>query len=103
MLSFLKLFTARCRADEFTCSDGSCIGASGRCDGRRDCVDYSDEHNCSGILLFFFLSSDFYFFNLLSRTVIIMSIYLTFQEATILKINLFENLQNNWDTIKLIC
>ena len=30
------------------CSDGACIMEEQRCDGKRHCVDGTDEHNCQG-------------------------------------------------------
>ena len=33
--------------DEFTCSNGDCIGMEGRCNKRFDCDDKSDESNCN--------------------------------------------------------
>lgn len=52
-LSFYLSFSvppraARCRPDEFECSDGGCVSQTARCDGRSDCRDRSDEHNCNG-------------------------------------------------------
>lgn len=44
---------SNCKIDEFRCSDGTCIGASARCDQINDCDDMdsnggisSDELNC---------------------------------------------------------
>jgi hypothetical protein len=43
-----ETFTAdNCRDDEFYCG-GQCIERERVCDGRPDCVDYSDELNCTG-------------------------------------------------------
>lgn len=41
-------YVTECKSDEFTCeSDGSCIEARKRCDGRSHCADNSDEINCT--------------------------------------------------------
>lgn len=37
----------RCRSGEWQCSNGDCIHLSGRCNGRYECRDYSDEASCS--------------------------------------------------------
>lgn len=36
----------RCREDEFTCRDGTCIPQSAVCDERADCPYADDEANC---------------------------------------------------------
>lgn len=36
-----------CGPAEFNCDSGDCIDLDGRCDGRRDCSDGSDETDCS--------------------------------------------------------
>ena len=33
----------------YTCEDGSCILNTGRCDGKKNCKNYSDERNCSNL------------------------------------------------------
>lgn len=38
-----------CSADQFTCQEGQCVPAKYRCDRVKDCVDNSDENNCSEI------------------------------------------------------
>lgn len=35
-----------CEHDEFSCG-GRCIESERVCDGIPDCVDYSDEYNCT--------------------------------------------------------
>ena len=35
-----------CTDDEFNCRDGSCVPIAGRCDGRIDCPDRTDEIDC---------------------------------------------------------
>ncbi|XP_026667400.1 basement membrane-specific heparan sulfate proteoglycan core protein-like [Ceratina calcarata] len=35
-----------CTASQFKCRNGQCIDSSAHCDGREDCVDGTDEHNC---------------------------------------------------------
>uniref|UniRef100_A0A8C5PHX3 F5/8 type C domain-containing protein n=1 Tax=Leptobrachium leishanense TaxID=445787 RepID=A0A8C5PHX3_9ANUR len=38
---------SRCRNGEFECHSGECVNASSAlCDGRYDCLDYSDEEGC---------------------------------------------------------
>lgn len=39
---------SQCEANQFGCSDGLCIPASWRCDGDKDCSDYTDESDCAG-------------------------------------------------------
>ena len=36
-----------CHDDEFLCHDGMCIPQSWKCDMKWDCIDKSDELNCS--------------------------------------------------------
>ncbi|XP_042204255.1 uncharacterized protein LOC121853920 [Homarus americanus] len=42
------LFTS-CGRDDFTCSDGTCINKTKRCDQQVDCPDNTDELNCEVI------------------------------------------------------
>jgi hypothetical protein len=44
-----------CQSDDFTCSDGSCIGSFRRCDFFEDCSNGEDELDCRE-LQFFLLS-----------------------------------------------
>lgn len=36
-----------CSPEQFTCQEGQCIPGNYRCDHVKDCVDNSDENNCS--------------------------------------------------------
>uniref|UniRef100_A0A3B4AEM2 Uncharacterized protein n=1 Tax=Periophthalmus magnuspinnatus TaxID=409849 RepID=A0A3B4AEM2_9GOBI len=63
LLTRLRLFTGRktdlwfffrdreqvipCRSTQWQCDDGSCISALWRCDGEGDCLDGTDELDCS--------------------------------------------------------
>lgn len=42
-----------CSPDQFTCQEGQCIPAKHRCDHVKDCVDNSDENNCSMLIYLF--------------------------------------------------
>ncbi|KAK3890848.1 hypothetical protein Pcinc_005210 [Petrolisthes cinctipes] len=42
----MQLLLTVCRADEFTCDDGTCIDKRRRCDLATDCPDHSDELEC---------------------------------------------------------
>lgn len=49
--SLVTLNFNACNEDEFNCLDGSCILVQGRCDGRIDCSDRSDEFDCEMITI----------------------------------------------------
>lgn len=46
-----SLVLSICSNDEFTCTDGSCVLLSSRCDLVPDCEDWSDEHFCESVSL----------------------------------------------------
>ncbi|XP_042233734.1 uncharacterized protein LOC121873922 [Homarus americanus] len=50
-LDQVQLLLTSCSATDFTCSDGSCIKKTKRCDQEVDCPDNTDELNCDLILL----------------------------------------------------
>lgn len=37
--------TPKCREDEFRCINGGCVSQQFVCDGKKDCLDGSDEKN----------------------------------------------------------
>ena len=41
---------AGCAADEYECSDGSCIYDYWQCDGWNDCSDGGDEQGCKSLV-----------------------------------------------------
>ena len=46
--SYTSLLTlTSCSAKEFTCKDGACVSMAGRCNGKVDCSDSSDEISCT--------------------------------------------------------
>lgn len=43
---FFIILGSGCSANEFRCSDGTCIDITWKCDGAGDCRDGGDELNC---------------------------------------------------------
>ena len=39
-----------CSEEEFTCSDGSCVSMTSRCNGKNDCSDETDEAGCKAFV-----------------------------------------------------
>ncbi|XP_069940830.1 uncharacterized protein [Cherax quadricarinatus] len=46
----VELLLTSCGENDFTCSDGSCINKTKRCDYKVDCQDSTDELNCQAIV-----------------------------------------------------
>ncbi|XP_071541968.1 uncharacterized protein [Panulirus ornatus] len=42
----IELSLSVCNSSEIVCSDGSCVAAWARCDGKYQCADLSDENSC---------------------------------------------------------
>jgi len=47
---FLYVYLACDAATQFRCGSGECKSLCKRCDGQVDCIDSSDEFNCSMLL-----------------------------------------------------
>ena len=47
----MNLTLSGCRTGEFTCRDGQCIGMRERCDQVAQCMDASDEDDCTLVVL----------------------------------------------------
>lgn len=48
LLGFFSGQLPGCRNDQWQCDDGDCIPDFQRCDGDGDCLDGSDEMECTG-------------------------------------------------------
>ncbi|XP_013391033.1 neuropilin and tolloid-like protein 2 [Lingula anatina] len=46
-LLFTAYYQAPCRADQFLCGGGQCVGENVKCNGLNQCGDFSDETNCA--------------------------------------------------------
>lgn len=49
--------------EHFQCTNGDCISSSLRCDGIADCIDDSDEKNCSKTNLVNCTANEYHCFN----------------------------------------
>ena len=47
----LVLQLSNCDKDQFTCTDGTCVPLSKRCNKKPDCIDISDEKQCKIVAL----------------------------------------------------
>lgn len=56
-LSYLKQ-KLQCNNNEFTCDNGDCIPIVNRCDIIKDCLDKSDEINCTTLTIDDYLKTD---------------------------------------------
>lgn len=45
--SEIEMSLSVCRDEEFTCANGDCIPQRGRCNDQDDCIDFSDEDDCT--------------------------------------------------------
>ena len=45
-----RLKLTGCSEEEFTCSDGSCVHMTSRCNGKNDCSDETDEAECKAFV-----------------------------------------------------
>ena len=47
----LSTVSNKCPGGQFTCTNLRCIPTSEVCDGNNDCMDFSDERNCSKMMI----------------------------------------------------